>query len=176
MHMRSDFSPCYALRSSRAQAAIPDVMFAVTLFMIIIAGIFYFQGSIEGATERQFERKTLDTTAANVAEYLVKNPGSPVDWESLSDYNAVQFFGLAIRDRVLDPDKVVAFVNLGNTDYYLVREKLRLSHFNYYIEFTGGANLSMGLMPIGSVQSSVVRRFVTVNGIETTVTVTLYVA
>lgn len=161
-------------KNSRAQAAIPDVMFAVALFMIIIAGIFYFQGSIENATERQFERKTLDTMAANVAEYLVKNPGTPSEWESLSDYNATQFFGLAIRDRVLDPDKIVTFVNLGNTDYDFTREKLRLSHFNYYIEFTGGANLSTGLAPIGAVQSSVVRRFVTVNGVETTVTVTLY--
>ncbi|QQR92816.1 MAG: hypothetical protein IPJ89_01060 [Candidatus Iainarchaeum archaeon] len=167
-------TPSSVRESKRGQAAIPDVMFAVTLFMIILAGIFYFQGSIERATELQFERKTLDTTTANVAEYLVKNPGTPSDWELLSDYNAVQFFGLALRDRVLDPDKLVAFVNLGNTNYDFLREKLRLSHFNYYIEFTGGANVATGLAPIGSVQSSVVRRFVTVNGIETTVTVTIY--
>lgn len=170
--MQARLLPCHS--SARGQAAIPDVMFAVALFMIIIAGIFFFQTSVENATEVQFERKALDTTAANVAEYLVKNPGSPFEWELLSDYNSVQFFGLAIRDRVLDPEKVVAFVNTGNTDYDLVREKLRISHFNYYIEFTGGANLTTGLAPIGNTHASVVRRFVTINGIETTVTVTLY--
>ncbi len=142
--------------------------------MIILAGIFFFQNTVEETTQRQYDRKTLDAFSANIAEYLVKNPGTPPQWESLSDKNAVQFFGLANNDRVLNPDKVVAFVNLGNTDYDFVREKLRISNFNYYVEFSGGANLSTGLAPSGNIQSSVVKRFTTINGIETTITVTLY--
>ena len=163
-----------ATQTSRGQLSMPDTLLAVTIFLLILAGMFFYQNQISSATETELERRALDNSASNIAEFLIKNPGSPVAWETLSDFNTVVFFGLAQKDRVLDADKVVAFVNLSNTDYDFVKQKLGISHFNFYLQFSGGVNLSTGQLPPINAHISVVKRFVTINGNETTVALSVY--
>jgi hypothetical protein len=164
----------HSTTATRGQVAIPDILFAVSLFMIILAGIYFFNNSIQASENNQIARDQLDTVSANIAEYLVKNPGTPSAWETLTDQNQTQFFGLAVKDRVLDPQKVITFVNLSNTSYDFVKQRLGISHFNFYLQFSGGTNLSAGQAPPVNADQSVVKRFTTLNGIETTVTLNVY--
>ena len=158
------------MTSSPAQISMPDTLLAMSIFLLILAGMFFYQNQLSQATQTELVRRALDNVASNSAEFIIKNPGTPSNWETLFDQNSVVFFGLAQKDRVLQSSKVVAFINLGNTNYELVRQRLGISPFNYYIQFSGGVNLTSGQLPPANAHISVVRRFVTINGMETTLT------
>lgn len=162
------------MTASPAQISMPDTLLAMSIFLLILAGMFFYQNQLTQAAQTELVRRALDNVASNAAEFIIKNPGTPSNWETLSDQNNVVFFGLAQKDRVLHSSKVVAFINLGNTDYELVRQRLGISPFNYYLQFSGGVNLTSGQLPPANAHISVVRRFVTINGMETTLTLSVY--
>ncbi len=159
---------------SRAQASMPDLLFATLFFFIMLAGLFFYASNIQDNDQSIVERRLLDNAASNLAEFIIKNPGTPVNWEYLPDFNQTEQIGLAIKDRVLSPDKVVAFVNQGNSDYALTKQKLRLTQFEFHAQFSGGVSLSTGLAPGANKNASVVQRLVTINGVETQFTLTVY--
>jgi hypothetical protein len=138
------------------------------------AGMISFSQIIQTGSETSISRKTLDITASNVAEFIIKNPGTPANWHTLSDFNSVTALGLAQKDRVLNAAKVVSFINQSNSNYEAVKEKLNISQYDFYATFEGGASLAGGAAPPGSANISVVRRLVTINGAETKFTFTLY--
>lgn len=159
---------------SRAQASMPDVLLATGLFLLIVVGLLVYQQDVQERVQTSISRKTLDVVASNAAEFIIKNPGDPTNWETLSDYNQIVSIGLAQKDRVLNPNKVIAFINLGNLEYSFARERLYLSSFDFYLEMSGGVNLTTGQAPPPTANKSVVQRLVTINGEETTVVLTVY--
>ena len=162
------------MQKQRGQVSMPDVLLATSFFLLLLVGMITYSETLHSTVSNQLSRNTLDVTAANLAEYIIKSPGIPIDWETVQDVNNVDLFGLAQKDRVLDPVKVVRFVNLGNLNYSFMQQKLNVSPFNFYIQFTGGVTLSSGIPPPGNAQISVVKRFATINGKDTTITLTLY--
>lgn len=162
------------MRSQKGQATLPDLLFATFLFMVLLAGLYYYTQSLQSDASDQLDRRSMDVQASNLAEFIIKNPGTPTNWETLGDTSQIEQIGLAQKDRVLDSGKVVAFVNLGNLDYPTAKSKLQLSAFDFYVVFSGGANLTTGVQPSANKNASVVQRLVTINGVETTVTLTLY--
>lgn len=158
----------------RGQATLPDLLFATLLFLLLIVGVYSFAQNTQLSAQGTIDRRALDGITSNVAEFIIKNPGNPSNWETLGDVNQVSYFGLAQKDRVLDPDKVVAFVNYGNLQYEETKTRLNIPQYEFYITFSGGVTLATGQSPPGTTSASVVSRLVTVNGIETTIQVTVY--
>ncbi len=152
----------------------PDILLATLIFLLVLVGLYEYAINLPLSGQSALDRKTLDGTTANVAEYLLKNPGNPTNWETLTDSNQIIQIGLAQKDRVLSLSKVVAFVNLGNLNYSLAKQKINIPHYDFYAVFTGGVDLSTGQASPGNTDTSVVQRFVTINGVETTFTLTLY--
>lgn len=151
----------------------PDVLFASILFMVLLVGMLYYANTLQTQGQDFTDRHYLDISTANLAEYLIKNPGTPINWEE-GDWNAVTQIGLAQKDRVLSPTKVLTFVNQGNLDYNGTKSRLNIAYYDFYATFSGGVNLTTGNIPPATHGTSVVERFVTVNGVETIFTLTLY--
>lgn len=157
-----------------AQASLPDLLFATFLFFILLAGLHYYTQSLQSESQERLDRRTLDVLSSNLAEFIIKNPGTPSNWHELADQNAIVQIGLAQKDRVLDPEKVVALVNMGNLDYSNTKARLRLPYYEFYMTFVGGVDLETGIQPAANKNASVVQRLVTIDGVETTFTLTLY--
>ncbi|MFH0969855.1 MAG: hypothetical protein V1776_00105 [Candidatus Diapherotrites archaeon] len=164
----------YCIFSKKGQASMPDLLFSVLFFLLLLAGFFYYSDSLQDASTSLADRRVLDATASNLAEFIIKNPGAPSNWEHMGNLNSVEQIGLAQKDRVLSPEKVVAFVNYGNLEYEQTKIALSLPYYDFYVEFSGGISLSTGLAPGVNKNASVVQRLVTINGVETQVTLTLY--
>ncbi len=160
--------------AQRGQATLPDVLLATFIFLLILVGLYSYAQNVLLSSEETLERRSLDVVTANTAEFILKNPGLPTNWEELNDISLVTQFGLAQKDRVLDQDKVVAFVNYGNLSYAETKTKLNIPQYDFYAQFEGGISLSTGLPPAGTIPTSVVQRLVTINGVETIFTLTLY--
>ncbi len=157
-----------------AQASLPDLLFATFLFFILLAGLYYYTQSLQSEAQERLDRRTLDVLSSNLAEFIIKNPGTPVNWHELSDQNQIVQIGLAQKDRVLNPEKVVALVNMGNLDYANTKTRLHLPYYEFYMTFSGGVDLETGIEPSANKNASVVQRLVTIDGVETTFTLTLY--
>ncbi len=157
----------------QGQVSMPDVLFASILFMVLLAGMLYYANLLQSQGQTFTTRHYLDVTTANVMEYIIKSPGTPVNWEAGS-WDSVTQIGLAQKDRVLSPTKVLTFINKGNTDYDSTKSKLNIAYYEFYAEFSGGVNLTTGQIPPNTKSTSVVERFVTINGVETTFRLTLY--
>ncbi len=160
--------------SSRGQATFPDILMATFLFLLILVGIFSYAQNTQTVAQETINRRSLDNVTSNIAEFIIKNPGIPTNWELLGDINAVAQFGLAQKDRVLDDQKVVAFVNYANTDYTTVKSRLNIPAYEFYVTLEGGASLSAGQPAPLTRPVSVVQRLVTINGVETIFTLTVY--
>lgn len=160
--------------SRRAQATMPDILMATFLFLLILVGIVTYAQNTQNATQETVGRRTLDNVTSNIAEFIIKNPGSPTNWEQMNDISQVVQFGLAQKDRVLDSQKVVAFINYSNSNYTEVKYLLAIPAYEFHISFSGGATLSAGQSPPANRPISVVHRLVTINGVETTFTLTVY--
>lgn len=157
-----------------AQASLPDLLFATFLFFVLLAGLYYYTQTLQSEAQDRLDRRTMDVLASNLAEFIIKNPGTPVNWHTLNDVNQIVQIGLAQKDRVLDPEKVVMMVNMGNLDYTTAKSKLRLPYYEFYMTFDGGVDLVTGVQPPANKNASVVQRLVTIDGVETTFTLTLY--
>lgn len=167
-------APPFSKMNARGQATLPDILLATFIFFLILAGMYSYTQNTQTVGQESIARRNLDGVTANVAEFIIKNPGIPSTWEYSNDINQVTQFGLAQKDRVLNPQKVVAFVNYGNLDYVNTKSKLHIPQYEFYAEFSGGANLATGQVPSLTGAASVVQRLVTINGIETIFTLTVY--
>ncbi|MEK6971055.1 MAG: hypothetical protein AABW68_05225 [archaeon] len=157
-----------------AQASLPDLILATFLFFILLAGLYYYSQSIQQDAQDRLDRRTLDALTSNLAEFIIKNPGTPTDWETIEDTNQIQQIGLAQKDRVLNPQKVVALINMGNLEYATAKQLLRIPYYEFHLALEGGVDLETGIEPPANKNTSVVQRLVTINGVETTFTLTLY--
>ncbi len=161
-------------KNSRGQATLPDVLMATFLFLLILLGILTYAQNTQTAAQGTVDRQSLDSITSNISEFIIKNPGIPTNWELLGDINSVSQFGLAQKDRVLDPTKVVAFINYTNLNYSEVKTRLNIPGYDFYVEFSGGATLNAGQFPPFNRPVSVVQRLVTINGVETAFELMVY--
>ena len=162
-------------KKERGQATLPDILVATFLFLLVLGGLLSYSNSLRQDAEDTLDRRALDVSAANAAEYVIKNPGVPTDWENESDINGVTQFGLARSDRVLRVEKIVAFVNYGNLDYEESKTRLNLGGHEFYATFEGGGlSLATGQAPPATASISTVERLVTVNNLEVVFTLRVY--
>ena len=132
--------------SKKAQVFTWDVVLATILFMVVLwMFIYLWAGAMEDLTNSEIEYE-LNWLSTAVSEQLVRNAGVPHNWTKDPQPEKITIFGLAdtetigevnrTLDRVLDPDKVIDFINLTKTSYLPIRNKLFGSgRYDYYVEF-----------------------------------------
>jgi len=154
----------------RGQTVLIDFSLAVFIFFIAFAflTIFWVQNIEEKTKETQYF--DMDLKANIASEILVKSRGNPVNWHEI-DTNQINFIGLAFRERSIDEQKLNTFKNMA---YDTSRELLNISEYDFYFEFTGEDNVTVGLVPTANVDSITITRIVEYKGSEAIARITLY--
>ena len=133
----------------KAQIFTWDIILATVIFLIVLGTIlFLWTDTIEDITAVDTEYE-IGWLATAVAEQLARTPGSPADWTSAPNIYNVTVFGLAhtkqignetkTLDRVLDPDKVVAFINYTQrtNGYSPLRNRIfGTGKYDFYVELS----------------------------------------
>ncbi len=80
----------------------------------------------------------LWSVSLTATDALVTTPGQPANWEdiqTLNDSNVVTF-GLANSRNVIDNNKISRFANFTQSNYSIVKSKLGLVRYNFFINIT----------------------------------------
>ena len=123
-----------------------DIAVATLIFMIILGVIIYlWTDTVEdiNSSEMEYEMVWLATA---VSEQLVRTPGVPYNWTMYPEVQNITVIGLSDvetigantqpLDRVLDPNKMLYFINTTKSRYAVVKNKLfGTGKYDYYIEF-----------------------------------------
>jgi hypothetical protein len=97
--------------SRRGQVFSGEFILAFLLFMTSLIIIFTIWGSTTRDVMRGENMLSLEETAVDAAEQLVRTPGSPTNW----GVGNVTSVGLANESRVLLPSKVKSFIRFIST-------------------------------------------------------------
>jgi hypothetical protein len=138
----------------KAQIFTWDIILATVIFLIALGTIlFLWTDTIEDidAADTEYE---LNWLATAVSEQLARTPGTPHNWTRSPNIGNITVLGLAdtkrigndtkTLDRVLDPDKVIAFINLTQTEkafdlnkYARLRNRiLGTGKYDFYVELS----------------------------------------
>jgi hypothetical protein len=133
----------------KAQIFTWDIILATVIFLIVLGTIlFLWTDTIEDidAADTEYELSWLATA---VSEQLARTPGTPDNWALSPNIGNITVLGLASTkrigndtktlDRVLDPDKVIAFINLTQkpNGYSPLRNRLfGTGKYDFYVELS----------------------------------------
>jgi hypothetical protein len=168
-------------RSNKAQASSFELLLAYSVFVVCLI-IFVTLWTATTEKIESGERTTdFETLASNIAEKLVRTPGYPSNW-SEEDVTVV---GLAGEPRMLDNEKVLAFMDLmndstpsstpscmglsnyecnkallgvGKHDFYLELQQMNWSSGNWTISSVENVNCTAGLFPVNDVEKITIIR------------------
>ena len=103
-----------------------DFLSAVFIFMLVFGVLLLSWNSVLDDSAKDSERKDMELFASRIANFMVSSGGHPSNWhESPANVTSI---GIVSTDRVVDQDKLMAFVSM---DYDLAREKLVISNYNF---------------------------------------------
>ena len=140
----------------KAQIFTWDLILATVIFFIVLGTIlFLWTDTLEDIDSADTEYE-LSWLATAVSEQLARTPGTPYDWAQSQNISSMTVLGLASTkqigndtrtlDRVLDPDKVIAFIALtqktDNTSFDQVKyAQLRnrlfgTGKYDFYVELS----------------------------------------
>jgi|WetSurMetagenome_2_1015567.scaffolds.fasta_scaffold05839_2 hypothetical protein len=133
----------------KAQIFTWDIILATVIFLIVLGTIlFLWTDTLEDidAADTEYELSWLATA---VSEQLARTPGSPYNWTQSPNIGNITVLGLAdteqignetiTLDRVLDPDKIVAFIDLAqkSNGYSPLRNRLfGTGKYDFYVEIS----------------------------------------
>jgi hypothetical protein len=137
----------------KAQIFTWDIILATVIFLIVFGALlFLWTDTLEDidAADTEYELSWLATA---VSEQLARTPGLPINWTYSSNLGNITVLGLAdtkrigndtkTLDRVLDPDKVVSFINLtqdtssDQNRYARLRNRVfGTGKYNFYVELS----------------------------------------
>ncbi len=112
--------------SNRAQVMMTDLFIALSIFLILMIAIFSFMMVYERRVNSNMAYEDMRAKAMQIANFLVKSPGVPADWE----YNSTspQAIGLAPVPLILSNDKVANFTRM---DYDKIRKTFNIRHYDF---------------------------------------------
>jgi len=140
----------------KAQIFTWDLILATVIFLIVLGTIlFLWTDTLEDIDSADTEYE-LSWLATAVSDQLARTPGTPYDWAQSQNISSITVLGLASTkqigndtrtlDRVLDLDKVIAFINLTQkTDtksfdqvkYAQLRNRLfGTGKYDFYVELS----------------------------------------
>ena len=103
-----------------------DFLSAVFIFLAVFGILLISWGSLLGNIEKYNERKDMEIQANMIADFFVSTTGKPQNWQDSPAY--AKTIGLAKTDRVIDNDKLGAFIAM---DYDEAREKMLIKGYNF---------------------------------------------
>lgn len=136
-------------RNKKAQIFTWDIILATVIFLIVLASILFLWTETTEDIDSADTEYEIGWLATAVAEQLARTPGSPTNWTKAPNVNNITVIGLAdtfrignetrVRDRVLDPDKVIEFINLTQraNGYSPLRNRLfGTGKYDFYVELS----------------------------------------
>lgn len=131
-----------------------DIILATMIFLIVLGTIlFLWTDTLEDIDSADTEYE-LSWLATAVSEQLARTPGTPYDWTLSQNIGNITVIGLAdtrqigndtrTLDRVLDPDKVIAFIDFtqtgtvfDQTKYAKLRNRVfGTGKYDFYVELS----------------------------------------
>lgn len=135
------------LLNKKAQVFTWDIVFAMIVFFIVLGILIYlWSDTVEKMTTSEIEYE-LSWLSTAVSEQLVRTLGIPYNWIKDPEPDNITVIGLAdsetignstkVLDRILDPDKLMHFINITQNNYLAVRNKLLGSgKYDFYAEIS----------------------------------------
>jgi len=158
-------------KTAKGQIFSTDLMFAASVFLILLAFVWYSWDDMQYDINRKLELSDMQNYALSISDALVMTSGSPHNW-TLDAENA-QSIGLVTLPRQISQDRLDALVALP---YDAQREKLGSGRFDFWlaIKTANGAVLSStGSTPAGNMQVGL-ERIVVQDGEERIVNIVLW--
>ena len=159
-------------KTSKGQALLLDLTFAFFLFLIAWS-MLTSEFDKQLKTSQDFASvQEMKVKADYVLEGLVKNSGTPQNWESLqiADVNSI---GLATKDREISEKKLAAFSNF-TAQYSTLKNILGFEEYDFFFSFDGIDDSNAGLLPGGGANEVNAQRIVTFKGGVATAKITVY--
>ncbi len=122
----SGFGP---VKSKKGAAFSTDMTIAIFIFLAIFIAITTAWNSVLDSSGRNAQRKHAEMMVLRIADEFVRTGGYPSDWEE-NPLSALTI-GLAGSDRILDSDKVQAFLDM---DYETAKDILKTGGYEFYME------------------------------------------
>lgn len=166
------------LLSGKGQAVSLDVVLALVIFTISIAGVLHAESSISHSVADSEEFRRTQDRLIGLSDQLVLTSGEPDGWYNSTNIKSV---GLAYGDHRLADDKLIALTRMTAKD---LRGNLSTGPNSLYVQLltSGGSNctvqstnLTVGAQPAGAKEQISIDRYVmTENSRNCTLRVTLW--
>jgi hypothetical protein len=105
-----------------------DIIFAFTVFIIMAVFLMSTWNFIFDVNKENNNRIRMELLCMQITEQLVMTQGLPINWERAPEN--VTMVGLAKDDRVIDIEKLEAFMSI---DYNTTKEILKTFEYDYYL-------------------------------------------
>ncbi len=153
---------------TRGQIVLSDLVFGIVIFLILMTTFIVEWTRLNGRLEDKNTFDELELLTFQIADLLIKQPGTPSDWETSPP--TVDVLGLAETDRILSPAKVLALQNLS---YDTTRTLLNVERFELYIllQQHNSAIIEIGSVP--TKRAVHIRRYVTYANKQATLDIAL---
>jgi hypothetical protein len=177
--------------NSKAQIFSGEFLLAYFIFMavVIMATLLWYNTTMDLSETESY--KVIEEKSVDVAEQLIKNQGTPTNWNTTNVYSV----GLVNESRVLSAEKILNFINIMDdtrferlcsdpslSNYMCNRHLLGLEgyDFHYALYYLNGSTVSIngkdavtGKSPTNQTQLITVRRNALLDGeiVKTTLTV-----
>ena len=135
------------------------IVSSVLIILFIFAANFWNIVAIRFSNKSL--RSSLELTALDISDFLIKNPGMPTSWES--NTTIIYSLGLASSPNTLTQSKVSAFTTLN---YNSSKKILGIPNYEYKFRIrmlNGIVLLQSGLDPTATAEVVSVTRFVLLN-------------
>lgn len=114
------------MRMKKAQVMMTDLFMALSVFLILLVAVISFMIVYDRRISSNMVYEDMRMKAMQIANFLVKSPGIPDDWEN--NVSSVAAIGLASAPLILSEEKVVNFTYL---DYQMVKTLLNIRHYEF---------------------------------------------
>lgn len=156
-------------QSKKAQIAITDLSFAVILFIIFLIAFFVQFNNMQQRLADSINFENLELASIQITETLVKNPGTPTNWEN--NPTNVRVIGLASSDRILSKTKIEALQNLS---YEQIKQGMNIEDKEFYLLIRNNENVFLELGNTTFKSAATIHRIVTYENQEATLDLSLW--
>jgi len=164
--------------NGRGQVFSADLMMAAVVFLFIITLSIVYSSEVANRVYFLEEGQERDQAVLRAGDALLLSPGSPANWELLSDVSQASSLGLVKSRNVLDSGKVQALLDLNAGSYGRIKELLGASKYDFGISLLSLQSrqslAEFGMQPGSENRVSAVNRIALYKGEEVIVRVKVF--
>ncbi len=147
------------MKNKKAQIMMTDLFVALSVFLVLLISVVSFMILYEKRVNSNMAYEDMRMKAMQIANFLVKSPGIPQDWEN--NASSVMAIGLASAPLILSEEKVVNFTTL---DYERAKTIFNVRHYEFNFVLMDSNNSILFSKGIESANESVsISRYVRFN-------------